>query len=333
MTGGFTDLAIWLMRIPPGGSILRERRITMETALATLSNELAALAERGASSVVAINARRRSHSSGVHWRQGLVVTAEHSVRRDEAITVLPAGGATLEATLVGRDPGTDLALLKVDGLSAPPATTGPGPSPRVGDIALIIGRSPNSGPNASMGIISAVSGPWRSWRGGNLDAYIRLGAAVFAGSSGGAVIDHRGTVTGIATSALSRVAGLSIPSSTVNRVVDELLAHGGVPQAYLGVGLQPVPIPASFRSRLSIPNTDGIMVLEVEQGGPADRSGILVGDIVFAIEGNGVASIEEVQSLIAMKKGGKTVTARLIRGGELKEITLTIGERAREAGR
>ena len=184
-----------------------------------------------------------------------------------------------------------------------------------------------------MGIISAVSGPWRTWRGGNVDAYIRLGATVFAGSSGGAVIDHRGSVTGIATSALSRVAGLSIPASTVNRVVDELLAHGVIPQAYLGVGLQPVPVPASFRSRLSIPNTEGIMVLEVEQGGPADRSGILVGDIVFAIEGKGVTSVEEVQSLIGAKKGGKTVAARVIRGGELKEITLTIGERTRETGR
>lgn len=305
----------------------------METTLATLSGEIAALVERGAPSVVAVNARRRSHSSGVHWRQGLVVTAEHSVRRDEAITVLPAGGAILEATLLGRDPGTDLALLKVDGLAAPPAATAAGPAPRVGDIALIIGRSPNSGPNASAGIISAVSGPWRTWRGGNLDAYIRLGAAIFAGSSGGAVIDHRGMVTGIATSALSRVAGLSIPATTVNRVVDELLAHGAVPQAYIGVGLQPVPIPASFRSRLAIANTDGIMVLEVEQGGPADTSGILVGDIVFAIEGRGVASIEELQSLIGGKKGGTPVAARLIRGGELKEITLTIGERPREGSR
>ena len=305
----------------------------MDTTLATLSGQFAALAEQAAPSVVAVNARRRSHSSGVHWRQDLVVTAEHSVRRDEAITVLPAGGAALEATLLGRDPGTDLALLKVDGLSVPPAATGTGPSPRVGDITLVIGRSPNSGPNASMGIISAVSGPWRTWRGGNVDAYIRLGATVFAGSSGGAVIDHRGSVTGIATSALSRVAGLSIPASTVNRVVDELLAHGVIPQAYLGVGLQPVPVPASFRSRLSIPNTEGIMVLEVEQGGPADRSGILVGDIVFAIEGKGVTSVEEVQSLIGAKKGGKTVAARVIRGGELKEITLTIGERTRETGR
>jgi S1-C subfamily serine protease len=156
----------------------------METSLVALSNELAALAERAAPSVVAVHGRKRTHSSGVHWRQDIIVTAEHSLRRDEDITVSLAGGTTAEAALLGRDPGTDLALLKVEGLAFPPAGIAAGASPRVGDLALVIGRSPNSGPNASMGIISAVSGPWRTWRGGNLDSYIRLGAIVFAGSSG-----------------------------------------------------------------------------------------------------------------------------------------------------
>lgn len=195
----------------------------METSLSALSDEIATLIARSATSVVAINGRRRSHSSGVHWRQGIIVTAEHSIRRDEEITVTLAGGKSAGASLLGRDPGTDLALLKVEDPGIPTAAIAAGGGPRAGDLALVIGRSPNSGPNASMGIISAVSGPWRTWRGGTLDAYIRLGAAVFAGSSGGAVIDHRGDVAGIATSALSRVAGLAIPASTVNRVVDQIL--------------------------------------------------------------------------------------------------------------
>jgi S1-C subfamily serine protease len=301
----------------------------MEPSLIAFSNELAALAERAGPSVVAVQGRRRSHSSGVHWRQDLIVTAEHSLRRDDEITVALEGGKTADASLVGRDPGTDLALLKVEGLPIPPARIAAGGAPRVGDLTLVIGRSPNSGTNASLGIISAVSGPWRTWRGGNLDSYIRLGATVFSGSSGGAVLDYRGNVTGIATSALSRVAGLAIPASTVSRVVDQILTQGSVPQAYLGVGLQPVPMPASFQNRFSLGNTHGIMVLDVEQGGPADRSGILVGDIVFEIEGEGVSSIEDVQSLIGRQKAGKPVDLKLIRGGELKEITLTVGERVR----
>jgi S1-C subfamily serine protease len=301
----------------------------MEQSLAAISGELAALAERAALSVVAVNGSRRSHSSGVHWRQDLIVTAEHTLRRDEEITVAMAGGKNAEASLLGRDPGTDIALLKVEGLAIPPATIDAGGALHVGDLTLVIGRSPDSGHNASMGIISAVSGPWRTWRGGSLDAYIRLGATVFAGSSGGAVIDHRGTVTGIATSALSRVAGLAVPASTVSRVVDRLLTQGSVPQTYLGVGLQPVPMPALFQNRFSLRNTDAIMVLDVEQGGPADRGGILVGDIVFEIEGRGASSIEDVQSLIGAQKAGTPVVLKLIRGGEMKELTLTVGERLR----
>jgi S1-C subfamily serine protease len=301
----------------------------MESTAVTLSNELAALVERTALSVVAVNGRRRTHSSGVHWRKGLIVTAEHSVRRDEEITVTLPDGTTAGADLLGRDPGTDIALLKADMPAAPEATLSALAAPRVGDLTLVVGRSPNSGPNASMGIIGAVSGPWRTWRGGGLEAYIRLGATVFAGSSGGAVVDQRGAVIGIATSALSRVAGLAVPAATVNRVVDLLLARGSVPQAYLGVGLQGVPIPASFRSRLAIGSEAGIMVLDVEADGPADRGGILVGDIVFEIEGKAASSIEDVQSLIGSQKAGKPVTLRIIRGGELKEITITVGERTR----
>ncbi len=138
----------------------------MESSLVTLSNELASLAEKVAPSVVAIHGRRHTPSSGVQWRKDLIVTAEHTLRRDEDISVTISKDESVKARLVGRDPGTDLALLSVDGLSAPAAQPGDASTLRVGDVALVIGRSPNSGPNASMGIISAVSGPWRTWRGG-----------------------------------------------------------------------------------------------------------------------------------------------------------------------
>jgi len=304
----------------------------MEHVLGEFSNGIASLAEGAGPSVVAVNGRNRSHSSGVHWREDLIVTAEHTLRRDEEITVTPRGGEHVDAVLLGRDPGTDIALLKCRLPGVPAASVDAGAVPRVGDLALVIGRSPNSGHNASMGIISAVSGPWRTWRGGTLDAYIRLGAEVFAGSSGGAVIDHRGAVTGIATSALSRVAGLSVPASTVNKIVDRMLALGNAPHAYLGVGLQRVPMPSAFREQFAPAQTHGLMVLDVEPKGPADRGGILVGDMVFAIEGKSASSVDDVQSVIGWEKPGKSVALKLIRGGTLKEITLTTGERPAKGG-
>lgn len=302
----------------------------MESPLVTLSNELAALAGKIAPSVIAVHGRRHNASSGVHWRKDLIVTAEHTLRRDEDITVTLAKGESTKAKLVGRDPGTDLALLSVDGLAAPVADIGDASTLRVGDLALVVGRSPNSGPNASMGIISAVSGPWRTWRGGELDQYIRLDATVFSGSSGGAVVDYHGRVIGVATSVLSRVAGLAIPASTANRVANWLLEKGTVPRGYVGVGLQPVPVPDSFRQKLSVKNSAGLMVLNVEPDGPADKAGILVGDILLDIDSKPIEEVEDLQSYLLGDRVGKPVRVRIIRGGELKEVGITVGERQRK---
>lgn len=302
----------------------------MDSPLVTLSNELAALAGKIAPSVVAIHGRRHTSSSGVQWRKDLIVTAEHTLRRDEDIAVTLSKGESIKAKLVGRDPGTDLALLSADGLTSAAVEIGDPSTVRVGDLALVVGRSPNSGPNASMGIISAVSGSWRTWRGGELDQYIRLDATVFSGSSGGAVVDYHGRVIGIATSALSRVAGLAIPASTVNRVTDWLLEKGIVPRGYIGVGLQPVPVPESFQKKLSVKNSGGLMVLNVEQDGPADKSGILVGDILLDIESKPIEEIEDLQSYLLGDTVGKSVRIRIIRGGELKDVGITVGERNRK---
>lgn len=302
----------------------------MESPLVALSNELAALTEKIAPSVVAIHGRRHTHSSGVQWRKDLIVTAEHTLRLDEDITVTLSKNESRKAKLVGRDPGTDLALLRVEGLTTPPVEPGDASKLRAGDLSLVVGRSPNSGPNASMGIISAVSGPWRTWRGGGLDQYIRLDANVFSGSSGGAVVDFRGEVIGIATTALSRVAGLAIPASSVNRVIEWLLEKGSVPRGYIGVGLQPVPVPESFQKNLSLKNAGGLMVLSVEPDGPADKSGILIGDILLDIEDKVIEDIEDLQAFLMGDKVGKVVRAKIIRGGTLKDVSVTVGERNRK---
>jgi S1-C subfamily serine protease len=299
----------------------------MQNALVSLSDELTKLVEAFQSEVVAVHARPQYPSSGVHWRPGLVVTADHTIRREEDIQVTLDGGKTVSATLVGRDSGTDLALLKVERLGSPRSRTNSGEPARVGELALVLGRSPDSGPNASLGIVSAVSGPWRTWRGKRLDQYIRLDANLFPNSSGGAVVDGQGRLLGIATAGLSRIAGLAIPAATVDRVVDALLEKGHVPSAYLGIGIQPVAIPDSLRTRLALPNRSGVMVVSVEPDGPAGRAGMFLGDILVSLDEEQIEQIEDLQSSLESLGVGKTAKARLIRAGALQEVAITSEER------
>jgi S1-C subfamily serine protease len=302
----------------------------MENALVALSNELAGAVERAGKSVVAVNARPRVASSGVHWRQGVIVTAEHTVKHDEEITIAIPGGGSLPATLVGRDPGTDLAVLKVDNLTNPVADFAQD-SVQPGNLALALGRSPDSGVNATMGVISAVSGSWRTWRGGMIDQYIRLDLTLYPGSSGGAVINTQGQVLGVATSGLSRIAGLAVPISTVNRVVDELLAKGHISRGYLGIGLQPIAIPDALAKQLKLSGPAGVIVLSVEPGGPSERAGLLIGDILVALNGKSIQDTDDVQSVLEPGFVGKPVKATLVRGGAIAEASITVGERPRRA--
>ena len=299
----------------------------MQSTLASFSNEVAKLVEEFQPYVVAVHARGHYPSSGVVWRPGIIVTADHTIRREEDIQVTLPDGKRADAVLAGRDPGTDLAALKVEGLGSAAAQTGGGDAVKAGELALILGRSPDSGPNASLGVISAVSGPWRTWRGGRLDNYIRLDATMFPNSSGGAVVDVRGRLLGIATSALSRIAGLAIPASSVNRVLDVLVAKGHVPRGYLGIGAQPVGIPEALRANLSLTAKSGIMVVKVESGGPADTAGILLGDILVSLGDAPLEDFEDLQSISDSGIIGKQVKARVIRAGAIQELTVTVGER------
>ena len=289
----------------------------MTNELAALSGELAGIVETAAHTAVAVHARPRFSSSGAFWRPGVIVTAEHTVRREEEITVTLPSGKNASATLAGTDQGSDLAVLKVEAEGAILPVTG---APKPGNLALAIGRSEDSGVNATMGVISAVSGSWRTWRGGRLDHYIRLDLTLYPGSSGGLVVDVEGNAIGIATSALSRIAGVAIPASTVNRVVDEILARGQVSRGYLGVGLQPIELPDHHK---------GLIVLSLGEEGPAAKAGVLVGDILVSLDGTPVAEPEDVQNVVEGQSVGQTVRAGVIRGGEPRTLAIAIGERPR----
>jgi len=293
------------------------------TALPSLSNELAAAVEQAAGSVVAVNARPRLPSTGVHWRPGIIVTADHTVRSVQDLTVIDREGRTMAATLVGRDPGTDLAVLRIQDTDLATAGLGNSDSLKVGHIVLAVGY----GPRASWGIVSAVGGRWRTWRGGEIDQLLRLDLTLYPGFSGGPLVDALGQVVGINTSGLSRRLELAIPASTVTRVADELIEKGHVTRAFLGVGLQPVSLPETARRALAGAPEIGLIVVRVQPEGPAAQAGLLLGDVLVSLDGIHVASTEAVLDAVAARRVGATVSATILRAGTPTDVSITLGER------
>ena len=293
------------------------------TALPSLSNELAAAVEQVAGSVVAVNARPRLPSTGVHWRPGIIVTADHTVRSIEDLTVVDREGRTMATTLVGRDPGTDLAVLRIQDTALPAAGLGDSGSLRVGHIVLAVGY----GPRASWGIVSAVGGRWRTWRGGEIDQLLRLDLTLYPGFSGGPIVDAQGRIVGINTSGLSQRLELAIPASTVSRVADELIEKGHVSRAFLGVGLQPARLPEAARRALAGAPEIGLIVVRVQPDGPAAQAGILLGDVLVSLESIHVASPEAVLEAVAARRVGSSVSATILRAGTPTDVSITLGER------
>ena len=301
----------------------------MENPLLAVSEELANAVERAGKFVVAVSARPRLSSSGIYWRDGIIVTADHTIKRTEEITATLPDGRSVPARLAGRDPGTDLAVLKVDGAGLAAAEFGPAESLRAGNLVLAVGRSEEAGVNAAMGVISNVGGPWRTWRGGRVDQFVRLDLSLYPGSSGGALVDAQGRVLGLATSGLSRSAPLAIPAATIERVAGELLAKGHIARGFLGLGLQPVLLPDHLRSSLALAERSGLIVLSVEPGGPAERAGAVLGDVLLGLDGKPLRDTDDVQAFLEAEFVGKAVQARMVRGGALTEFPITIGERPR----
>lgn len=303
----------------------------MTALLESLSNELATAVEAGGRAVVAIHARRRIPASGVHWRTGVIVATNHTINRDDNITVTLPDGTTIPASLAGRDPGTDLAVLKLGGQGAgaaqpPTASLRLDPSPRVGELVIALGR-PGPRLTASWGVVSSVAGAWRTWHGGEIDTLLRLDLSIYDGFSGGPLVDATGRVLGINTSGLARGAPVTIPVTTVERTVSELLERGAIRRAYLGIGTQPVRLPQSLVRRLELNSPVGLLIASVEPGGPADRDGVLLGDVLLALDDEAVSDPTDVLAHLGGDRVGRPLAARVIRGGEVKTVEITPGER------
>ena len=301
----------------------------MPSALETLSNDLAAAVEQAGRSVVAIHARRRIPASGVVWRPGVVVATDHTVQKDEDIRITLGDGTETRASVAGRDPSTDLCVLRLaEGTPGAPATLRHAPL-RVGQLALALGR-PGPAVSASLGIVSAVAPEWRTWRGGRLDQFVRLDLAIYDGFSGGPIVDATGGVLGIGTSGLARALAIAIPTTTVERVVDQLLAGGRVRPGYLGIGTQPVRLTDGLRERLRASDAPtpeaALMIVAVEPDAPADRAGILLGDLLVALDDQTTSDPRDVLAALGPDAVGRTLRAMVLRGGEPRTITVTVGE-------
>jgi len=295
--------------------------------LSDFSQELTSATEKAGASVVTVRARHRLPSSGIYWRKGVIVTADHSVRREEDLSVLLPDGKRVAAKLAGRDPGTDLAVLKLEEESGTVPQFGDPSSLKLASFVIALGRTRSAALVASAGIIGGLSGEYRTWRGGKIDQNIRLDLALYPGFSGGPLVSVEGKTLGVNTNGLGRGRAVAIPVATVNRTVDELLQKGHIARPYLGIAMQPVSLPEALRSKLKAATSGGLMVLHVEPSGPAEKAGIVLGDVIVELQGKPVLDTENMMDLLASTRVGDAVNATLIRAGNPVEISIKAGER------
>ena len=298
-------------------------------ALKELSTALAETVESAGKGVVRVEGRRRMGASGFVWgTDGLIVTANHVLERDEDIKVGLAGGNKVEAEFVGRDPTTDLAVLRVEGADLTPSDTTEPDAISVGNLVLALGR-PGKTVQATLGIVSALGKTWRTRAGGQIDRYLQTDVVMYPGFSGGPLVDASGNIVGLNTSALTRGVTVSIPVPTVASVTETLVTHGRVRRGHLGIGAQVVRLPDGIEKDAG--QESGLIIVSVESKSPAETGGIMLGDTVVAFNDTSIRHMDDLLAELTGDTVGQIVKLRVIRGGELKELTVTIGDRSPEA--
>lgn len=300
--------------------------------LADLSVQLSQAAATAGGYTVAIHARRRIPSSGIVWRDGLIVAASHTVRRDGDVPVTLPNGESITASVVGRDPGTDLVLVRANGVrsSAERADESEG---SVGSFVLAVGR-PGGGReiSASFGIISAKSAAWRTAHGTQLDGVLRLDVGVYDGFSGGPLVAASGRVIGINNSALARGGAAALSASAVDSFVDELLSRGHVRRPFIGVAVHPVTLSQSAVDRHKLPSSSALVVLSVGAGTPAEAAGILVGDVLLRAGTHIFERMSDLLDAIVHIEDGKVLELGILRGGTPTTVSVSPIDRGGTSG-
>ena len=296
----------------------------MTNPLTDFSIGLTSAVEKGGAGTVLVDARKRYPASGIAYTDDLVLTADHVVTREDIKVILP-DGKSLSAIVAGRDPGSDLALLRLSENALKPAKTSN--DVKVGQLVLALGRPNSAGMQASWGIVTAIAGPARTHRGGLLDEYISTETTPYPGFSGGPLINTEGEVLGLNTSGLTHGSSLTIPAKVAWRIADELAKHGSVKRGYLGVRTQPVEIPEAARKSLKREQKSGLLVLWLEENGPAQKGGLFVGDTIIAVAGQSVSDPDDLFAALKSDTVGKSVVVEVLRGGKPENVNVTVGER------
>ena len=291
--------------------------------LTSFSNQLADVVAQAAPSVVQVQGRRRP-ASGLVYADGVVLTTVRAVGRDDGVRVRTHDGGVLDAELAGWDPTTNLALLRVAGLTARPLSPAEAPA-RVGQLALAVARSWSNSVTASVGLVSVIGGPLPTGRRRAIDEVIRTSAPMHDGFSGGAFLGADGRLAGVTTAAAIRGLGVVIPAGIAWRTAATLLEHGSLKRGYLGIAGQPVALAEAQHAQTG--RERGLLVVGVTSGSPAAAGGVLVGDVVLDFDGEAVIAPEDLVDRLVGDRVGKPVRVRVLRGGTPLELTVVVGER------
>ena len=305
---------------------------TTASALSAFSDQLADVVANAARSIVTVAARPRQTATGILWKtenETIVLTADHVVEREDDIKVVLPDGKEVKAQLIGRDPGTDLAALRLpaDALGADAQSAETGGALRPGHLVLAIGRPGKDGPRVSFGAVSAIDGPRRSWHGGEIEGVIFADVTLYPGFSGGPLVDLSGKVVGLNSSHLTRQNSSAIPLVTLDRVAKTLLTHGRVRRGYLGVGTQQVPLPEALAQKAGLTQESALLVVNVEPGSPAEKGGLMLGDLLALVGDQPIIDVDSLRAQLSSEKLDQALAVRVIRGGEAQNLTITVGER------
>ena len=292
-----------------------------------LSESMANAAEKAGKYTVLVDARRRMPASGIAISKDTILTAGHVVEKEEDIRILFSDGSEAKARLIGRDPGTDLAVLKLDATSASPAAAAKNPA-RVGEFVLAIGRPSEDGIESSFGTVNKIGGPIRTGRGGMLEKYIKTDVVSYPGFSGGPLINGEGEMYGINTSGFGMGGeAVTIPADVALKIADTLAKHGKIKRGYIGIRSQTVNLPVETKSQLNREQETGLLVVGIEKDSPAEKSGLIVGDILVGVAGEAVEHHDELFTHLSGDVVGKSTPMDILRGGKLQTVNVVVGER------
>jgi S1-C subfamily serine protease len=297
----------------------------MANVMMELANAMAEAVNTAGPGVIRVEGRRRMPATGIVWSDdGVIVTANHVLRRDDQIQVGLEDGRSLAAALVGRDPSTDIAVLRVEDGGFSALVEANKQELGVGNLVLALGR-PGKTVQATLGIMSALGDSWQTRMGGRIDRYLQTDVLMYPGFSGGPLVDGNGRLLGMNTSGIMGGVSLAIPAQTLSRVADTLLTHGRMKQGYLGVSTQKVRLPDDLREELG--QKTGLLIISTESNSPAANGGLTLGDTIVSVAGEKVRSHDDLLAQLTGDVVGTAVAVSIVRGGKVETFEVTVGEK------